>query len=199
MVRLCESFSPLVPDEARLRNVLALFEATYAAEYSEMLANKLGLIRLESDDEPLVDGVFQLLEKSETDFILFFRNLAKWTASDDFMTILTPASYSEISPELRNEWNAWAKSYGERIARDKRPHHVRVTQMNAANPKYVLRNYLAHEAITAAEKGDLSMIEHLLKVLKHAYDEQPEEEHLAVRRPEWARSTPGCSALSCSS
>ncbi len=33
----------------------------------------------------------------------------------------------------------------------------------------------------------------------HEGDEQPENDDLAERRPEWARNRPGCSALSCSS
>jgi uncharacterized protein YdiU (UPF0061 family) len=71
--------------------------------------------------------------------------------------------------------------------------------MRRANPKYVLRNYLAQQAIEALEQGDASVIERLMGVLKHPYDEQPEEEAFAGRRPEWARNKPGCSALSCSS
>ena len=38
-----------------------------------------------------------------------------------------------------------------------------------------------------------------MRVLEHPYDEQPEHDELAERRPEWARNRPGCSALSCSS
>jgi len=45
----------------------------------------------------------------------------------------------------------------------------------------------------------VSLIERLLRVLAKPYDEQPEHEDLAKRRPEWARHKAGCSALSCSS
>jgi uncharacterized protein YdiU (UPF0061 family) len=71
--------------------------------------------------------------------------------------------------------------------------------MNGVNPKYVPRNYLAQLAIDALEKGDASVLERLMKVLARPYDEQPEHDALAERRPEWARQRAGCSALSCSS
>jgi len=63
----------------------------------------------------------------------------------------------------------------------------------------VLRNYLAQQAIDALEQGDQSFMTRLMTVLERPYDEQPEHDSLADRRPEWARNKPGCSALSCSS
>jgi len=71
--------------------------------------------------------------------------------------------------------------------------------MNAVNPKYILRNYLAQMASDKAEQGDFSMIHELLDVMRHPYDEQPDKQHYAVKRPDWARNKPGCSQLSCSS
>ena len=52
---------------------------------------------------------------------------------------------------------------------------------------------------TRLENDDASVLERLLPVLQHPYDEQPGNEDLAARRPEWARHRAGCSALSCSS
>jgi uncharacterized protein YdiU (UPF0061 family) len=63
----------------------------------------------------------------------------------------------------------------------------------------VLRNYLAQQAIEAADAGDLSPLQTLMRVLKTPFDAQPEHEELATKRPDWARSKPGCATLSCSS
>tara|TARA_B100002051_G_C16527760_1_gene531094 strand:- start:473 stop:718 length:246 start_codon:yes stop_codon:yes gene_type:complete len=69
-----------------------------------------------------------------------------------------------------------------------------------ANPKYVLRNWMAQLAIDAAEKGDFSLSKELYMVLKNPYSEQFEyEEKWFSKRPEWARNRVGCSMLSCSS
>ena len=71
----------------------------------------------------------------------------------------------------------------------------RLTSMKQHNPKYVLRNYLAQEAIEAAEKGDFSVAEQLHEVLKNPFDEQVHFERYAVLPPDWASHI----SVSCSS
>ena len=189
LARLAEALLPLVPDRAQLQAGLTLYADTFTAAWQRALAQKLGVSALDQPgDDALVSGLFQLLAEQETDFTIFFRKLATPTIES-----LRPAFYSEAAAVDRLQ--SWLRTYAARIKNERN----RASRMHAANPKFVFRNYLAQQAIDALEKGDASVLERLMLVLRKPYDDQPEHEDLAGRRPEWARHKAGCSALSCSS
>ena len=55
--------------------------------------------------------------------------------------------------------------------------------MRAVNPCYILRNYLAHQAITQAETGDFSELERLMSILHNPFTEQAGQEKYAEPAP----------------
>ena len=188
LTRLAEALLPLIPEKEKLEAGLTLYADTFTAAWQRELARKLGVAALDQPgDDELVKELFQVMAERETDFTIFFRNLATPTLES-----LRPACYGALPSE---SLGAWLNKYESRTKTET----GRVERMHAANPKYVFRNYLAQQAIDALEQGDASVLERLMTVLKRPYDEQPEHHELAARRPEWARNKAGCSALSCSS
>ncbi|HYO07975.1 MAG TPA: YdiU family protein [Tepidisphaeraceae bacterium] len=204
--RLAGALFPLINDEQRVLASLNLYRDTYRDAHAQMLAGKLGLSSLAGEEDvALAEELFETMAMVETDYTLFFRGLSNWDAkarpdAESFLQHVTPAFYVDaLPPEARQRWSAWAQRYARRVAAEGASDEARGRAMRAVNPKYVPRNYLAQDAIRAAERGDLSVLERLMRVLTTPYDELPGEEDLAARRPEWARTAPGCSALSCSS
>jgi len=190
LARLAEALLPLIPKED-LEAGLEVYGNVYQERFSRALAQKLGLSAFDREgDEALLTELFQVLNGVETDFTLFFRGLSA-VREDALVAPLARAFYVEPPAEHVARLEAWLRRW---LARAPDRSH-----MNAVNPKYVPRNYLAQLAIDAMAAGDASVLNRLTEVLERPYDEQPAHDDLAERRPEWARSKPGCSALSCSS
>lgn len=199
LARLASALQPLVGDSARLQVALEHYRQVFRSEYRSMLAQKLGLNALvDGADEAWLGELFELLAAAETDYTLFFRQLAI-TAEDP--EPLREAFYREedLSGELAMRWRAWLGGRALRCEAQIPDAMERVSRMNAVNPLYVPRNYLAQQAIDAATAGDLMPLKRWLHVLSQPYVSQVACEVYSAKRPEWARHKPGCSALSCSS
>jgi uncharacterized protein YdiU (UPF0061 family) len=136
---------------------------------------------------------------AQVDMTDFFRSLANVKQDVPKLEVLRGAFYSA---ELYDNHSAffwqWLKNYAARLSVQQEADEVRQVRMNQVNPRFVLRNYLAQQAIDAAMSGDLSMIDKLMLAARHPYDENLPAE-LTAKRPDWAIDKPGCSMLSCSS
>ncbi|GAA5175222.1 YdiU family protein [Niveibacterium umoris] len=207
LTRLAGALSDLAADDDALRAGLETYRQRFGQQWSRALADKLGIDAIEGDaDDPLIIDLFALLQQAETDMTLFFRLLAAVPVGDSASPEARLATLREAfyAPNLLDGTHGhavaeWLDRYAARVRQLGEPTELRVARMNRTNPKYVLRNWIAQQAIDAASEGDTAPIERLLQVLQRPYDEQPEHADLFAKRPEWARQRPGCSALSCSS
>ncbi|MCW5580934.1 MAG: YdiU family protein [Luteimonas sp.] len=200
LMRLAQALSPLFGDAAPLQAGLDRYAAEYTRTDRDNVARKLGLAECRDDDVERMRALHGLMQATQADMTLFFRALADVDAANPSLEAMRDAFYDDaLLGEHDEAFTAWLCDYADRLAQDPLNAAQRRGRMQAANPKYVLRNYLAQQAIDRAEAGDASGVEELLDVMRRPYDAQPGREAFAGKRPDWARERPGCSMLSCSS
>src|SRR2546425_2147067 len=192
---LAQALTPLAPDEG-IKAGLDAYEAVLAEHYGELMRAKLGLRDSRPGDDTLLRDLLELMRGSDADYTNVFRALC------DF----------KQAPEARNEtirdhfvdreaFDKWAERYKARLwaegSRDEGGREAeRAARMRRVNPKYVLRNYLAHTAIQmATEKKDFSEVERLRLLLRDPFAEQPEMDRYAAPPPDWGKHL----IVSCSS
>src|SRR5690606_28378245 len=200
LARLAQALSSLFADAAPLQDGLDRYATAYARRERGDTARKLGLAECRDEDEALVRDLYVLMQDVEVDMTLWFRGLADVDAAAPSLAPLEEAFYdpgkrAAAEPLL----DAWLGRYAARLRDDPLSPDARRGRMLAANPRFVLRNYLAQQAIDRAEQGDAAGVRELLDVMRRPYDEQPGREAFARRRTDWARDRAGCSMLSCSS
>ena len=187
LAALAQALTPFIAID-QLRATMDLFLPVYEAAWLDLMRKRLGLQTAEESDKELIQRLLQLMQSSAIDYTRFFRELGDRPADqalarlrEDFLDI--------------KAFDDWAATYRQRSEREGIDHEARRTRMHAANPKYILRNYLAQKAIEAAEAGDYGPVRELHQVLSRPYDEQPGMERYAERPPEWGKHL----EISCSS
>jgi len=180
---LMKAFSPLTTVENMQRS-LVMYDKIYERYLHYYMCKKLGFEGTLEGDPELIDDMYDMLETLHVDYTLFMRTLSHYEGERN--TLLSCGLYHE-------PMNAWLDRYDERIKYIDKTE--RKKQMLAANPKYILKNYMLQEVIDAAEEGDFSGVENLFTIAQKPFDEHPEFER-------WAGATPDAfknQKLSCSS
>ncbi|SHF19112.1 Uncharacterized conserved protein YdiU, UPF0061 family [Microbulbifer donghaiensis] len=186
---LAHAFSAFVSVEA-LRDCLEEFQPQLIDAYAAQMRRKLGLQTAEDGDQALCADLLQLLTDASADYTLFFRALAHYRGERP------PAALRELMPPAQHDaLERWLDHYDQRLAREHSDSRERNRAMLAANPKFVLRNYLAQKVIDAAAEGDYRPLQTMIELLQKPYDEHPQHETWAVAPPESGKHMP----VSCSS
>lgn len=202
LTQLANALYPLIEEVKPLQDILNQFKTDYEEQYHEMMANKLGIPSTVLETS-FLEELLELMEQSEMDMTLFFRNLSSIGISQNttYITQIEKDSYMDKTgfKAFHERWVNWLDKYIKIINDLGLEPMERSQKMNAVNPKYVLRNYMAQMAIEKAETGDYSLIDELYQLLLNPYDEQENRQKWFAKRPDWAKDKAGCSMLSCSS
>lgn len=189
---LAQAMLPLldeIPEQAAVlaQNELEKYYGLYANEYSVLMRHKMGLSTEMEGDHALLESLLLLMAQDKVDYTILFRRLCDFNNNSDSIRNLF-VQHEAI--------NAWLNRYSQRLDRENSQFSQRSLAMKQVNPKYILRNYMAEIAIRAAEdEQDFTELGRLFDLLRHPYDEQPDNEKYAAAPPDWSKQI----AISCSS
>lgn len=165
----------------------AALEAYWPAfnfEYLRLMREKLGLATAEDqNDAELIKELLGALQDEGADYTRFFRELCRFNPDDDRST---------RPPDRRSAFSA---RYAARLRAEGSVDAERSARMLRTNPKYVLRNWIAQEAIERAERKEFDSIESLRTLFRDPCAEHPDRERFAQPASGAAREI----VVSCSS
>ena len=191
---LAQALLPLLDDnqEAAIeqaQTALQSYQPRFQHQYLAGMRLKIGLTTAHEQDQQLIDDLFVLLHNQQIDYTLFFRTLSHLNIKQ-----INDTGLQTLCAEP-DACRPWLDRYQDRLNKENSQDTPRQQLMLQHNPKFILRNYLAQEAITQAEQHDFSMIDRLITVLSTPYAEHPEHETYAGLPPDWAQQI----VVSCSS
>ena len=186
LTKLSHALAPIIDKERMQKKLDDYGEFIYPNAYVDIMRKKLGLDLTLDTDVELITNLVGTLQDSYVDYTLFFRTLSRYDGER------MPLFELAMNPVPIDNW---LNLYDVRLSKETRSDSDRHKAMLQTNPKYVLKNHILQKAITLAEKGDFSMVETLLHIAAHPFDELPEFEHLTGETPEEHKNI----TLSCSS
>ena len=179
---LGHALSTLISEENQTE-ILQSYEITFQNTLAELYRKKLGFEESQKEDALLIQGLLDIMETEKLDYTNTFRNLAK---------ALTTKNTNELNSNIAK---SWIESFQERHLTETLSLDEKARLMNSTNPKFILRNYMAQEAIDAAESSDFSKLETLISVINHPFEELEQYQNFASKSPAWAKDL----EISCSS
>lgn len=210
LAKLQQAMKPLLQEEREVHRALMLYPAAFNDAFLRLMSEKLGLTGIEDMQavEILVTDLLQMMEDKGADFTMTFRELSEITMAK-LVTDTLPGHYWALPRLLAHgAWRGWLLLYHSltaSLATSKQSVFIasysegtRQERMQMQNPRYVLRNWMAEEAIRSVEQyGDFSVIFKLQHVLENPFiaTEEGEVSGYAQPPPSWAQKL----RVSCSS
>ena len=143
------------------------FPTAFRAAWFKIFSAKIGLPDPVAEDAELIHQLLAVMEAGQADFTNTFRALGTSQARDEFSD--------------RDAYDAWHRTWEERLAASGTTPADRVQAMAVVNPVIIPRNHRIEEAIQAAVTGNLAPFERLTIALESPFEDRSDIEDL--RRP----------------
>ena len=183
---LGQALLPLIGEVDDAMAALHGFKPQFEAELARLHAAKLGQASATPPSRALAGEWLGLMARERTDFTIAWRRLAQHIAGAPADTVQDLFHDRAAIDQLLLQLKELPAQSG--LAPDA---NLALNHSFA----FVLRNYLAEQAIALAKQKDFSMIQDLLAVLERPYDEHPQHAAWAGFPPDWADQI----QISCSS
>ena len=186
LTMLAKAFSPLANTQEMNKILDSYGESIYPNAYIDEMRLKLGLELKENEDIDLIRELIGTLQDVYVDHTLFFRTLSSYDGDREalFDIVMEPVVLDQ-----------WLNLYDNRLKKETLSNDQRHKKMLQINPKYILKNYMLDEAIRKVQNGDCTMVDELLYIASHPFDDLPQYEKYASDTPDIYKNI----GLSCSS
>ncbi|WP_424494941.1 protein adenylyltransferase SelO [Salinimicrobium sp. GXAS 041] len=198
--RLASALLHFFDETDELEEALSSYENIFWQHYYAMMGRKLGLDKVTETDKKMIGRFEEVLGTVKPDMTIFYRLLIKVTPEmqkEEILNLFAPSFYTKPEGNSKMAFLDLIQEYAERIRSNQISQAERKELMEKANPKFIIRNYMLHQAIEELEKGDNQLFEKLQAAMKNPYADAHQE--FFKKRPDWATQKAGCSMLSCSS
>ena len=162
LCRFAETLLPLISgDEDKAIDIAQ----DYLAKFTDLaisnlilgMCSKIGIFEPDSNDESLLNGLLDMMKKYKEDY------------TNTFLA-LTFEDFPQSGMFVTDEFSVWYKKYQDRIKSQGKSKAEVFNLMKNSNPAVIPRNHRVEEALAAAENGDFSVMNNLLKALANPFE-----------------------------
>jgi len=139
--------------------VINTFENIYEEKWLNMMRDKLGLFGEDINDQILIMELLTWMHNNKADYTNTFCFLMNEKFSDNKI-------YND------KDFLIWKEKWGNRLKLNNNSKEKYLNLMHSVNPIIIPRNHKVEEALSAANNGDLKVMNKLLAVLKKPYENQ---------------------------
>ncbi|MEG0306443.1 MAG: YdiU family protein [Clostridium sp.] len=163
LARFAETLLPLLHEKQEeaiklAQAAISEFAKIFEKNWSLGMRKKLGLFNEEEEDKFLIEGLLSTMKKYGADFTNTFRALTTGNEADTGMV-------------GKEEFDKWIQLWKQRLTRQDKSQEEVVELMKKSNPAVIPRNHRVEEALDyATNKGDYSVMDRLMEVLKNPYE-----------------------------